>query len=287
MNGKIVLITGANAGIGFETAKELAQKGATTILVCRNQNRGLEAMNKIKAATQNENVYLEICDLASLQSIKHFGERFREKYKKLDVLINNAGVMFNSRVESVDGYEHTFALNHLGSFYITHFLLDALKAAGNARIINVSSLAHRYGRVNFDDLQSHKWYNGLSVYSYTKLCNVLFTNELARRLKHTTITANALHPGVVNTNFSNNASFLWQMGAKLFSNFFLSPRQGAETSIYLASSPDIASESGKYFYNKKAVPAAPQALRQKDAERLWDESLLMCRLDNFGIDFKI
>lgn len=267
-----MLVTGANAGIGKVTARELAKMGATVVMVARSRERGTAALAEVKAASGNNRVDLLLADLSSQASIRQLADDFRAKYDHLHVLVNNAGAYFMKRQETVDGLEMTFALNHLGYFMLTLLLLDMLKASAPARIVNVTSGAHFGGRLNFDDLQAKKRYAGFPVYGASKLANVLFTYELARRLEGTGVTANCLHPGFVASNFAHNNGFLAQLGMKALRPFALSVEQGAETSIYLASSPEVEGVTGKYFTKKKAVKSSAQSYDVETARHLWQAS---------------
>lgn len=275
MAGKVCMVTGANSGIGKITALELAKRGATVVMVCRSRERGEAAQKEIIAQSGNDQVDLLLADLSSMASARAMVDKFKANYDRLHVLVNNAGALFAERQTSADGLEMTFALNHMGYFVPTVLLLDTLKASAPARIINVSSDAHRAGRVDFDDLQSKRKYSSFPVYAKSKLENVLFTVELARRLQGTGVTVNALHPGFVRTNFGGNSAgngvvtFLFRLLIKLFA---ISPEQGAQTSIYLAASPEVAGVTGKYFDKKKAVDPTPQAKNLEIARRLWGES---------------
>lgn len=275
MVGKVCMVTGANSGIGKVTASALASMGATVVMVCRSAERGEAARQVVVAESGNEQVELLLADLSSMASTRAMVDAFNARHDRLDVLVNNAGALFNSYQESVDGFEMTFALNHMGYFLPTVLLLDLIKASAPARIINVSSDAHRAGKVDFDDLQNRKKYSAFGVYAETKLENVLFTKELARRLEGTGVTVNALHPGFVRTNFGNNATGngFAGMALNLISKLIaITPEQGAETSIYLASSPEVEGVSGAYFDKKKAVKPANQANDEVAARRLWAES---------------
>lgn len=273
MSDQVIMVTGANAGIGKVAAQELARQGATVIMVCRSLERGQTAQAEIKAASGNERVDLLTADLSVQADIHQLAAEFKQKYARLDVLVNNAGAIFDKRQETADGLELTFALNHLGYFLLTNLLLDVLKASAPARIVNVSSGAHHRSRINFDDLQREKGYNGFEVYSQSKLANVLFTYELARKLEGSGVTANALHPGFVNSNFGNSmgrvAAFLVGITSRLFG---ISPEKGAETIIYLASSPEVAGVTGKYFVKKKATRSAKESYDDAVARRLWQVS---------------
>ncbi len=274
MDSKICIVTGANSGIGKVTARELAAQGAIVIAVARSQERGQAAVDEIKQAAGNPNVHLMLCDLSSQASIRDFTAAFKKQYTHLDVLVNNAGVFFSSRNETVDGLEQTFALNHLGYFMTTLLLMDELEAADSARVVNVSSDAHRGGSIKFDDLQSEQKYSGFGVYSDSKLANVLFTYELARRLGDSTISTNALHPGFVATNFAKNNGRLASLAMSTIGRIMgRSPDKGAETSIYLATSPDVAGKTGLYYSDCKSVQSSVASYDESTAARLWEVSL--------------
>ncbi len=280
MQNKMVMVTGANAGIGKVTARELAKMGATVIMVARSRQRGEEALAEVKAASGNENVVLMLADLSSQDSIRQLAVEFKANYDRLHVLVNNAGAIFMKRRESVDGLEMTFALNHLGYYLLTMLLLETLQASAPARIVNVTSGAHFGGRIQFADLQMQKGYAGFRAYSASKLANVLFTYELARRLAGQGVTVNCLHPGFVASNFAKNNGLLARMGMKLLSPFALSSEEGAETSIYLASSPEVEGVTGKYFAKKRPVKSAAQTYDEAVARRLWKISGELVRVDS-------
>lgn len=268
---KVCLITGANSGLGKITARELAKMGGTVVMVARSQARGEAALAKVQQASGSNKVHLMLADLSSLAATRQLAEAFKAQYGRLDVLVNNAGAIFKDRQVSVDGYEMTFALNHLSYFLLTNLLLDLLKASAPARIVNVSSGAHMGGRINFDDLMLEKKYRSFAAYSQSKLANVLFTYELARRLEGSGVTANALHPGGVATGFGSGTGLMgWVF--KLIRPFLLTPEQGAETQIYLASSPEVAGISGKYFDKKKPVKSSQISYDTAVAQRLWQIS---------------
>ena len=276
MNGKLVLITGATGGIGKETARALYAMGAHVVLVGRNP----EKMEQVIAELSSQNPSggkLEgmIADLSSLEEIRRLAAEFKQKYNRLDVLINNAGAYFNQRLESVDGFEMTFALNHLSYFYLTYLLLDLIKASAPARIINVSSGAHAMAKLNFDNLQSEGLFLGWTAYGRSKLMNILFTRELCRRLLGTRVTANVLHPGFVATNFGHNGNGIGKWIIELTQRWALTPEEGAQTSIYLASSPEVAGVSGAYFVDKKIAQPSKAAQDDEAAKRLWEVSLEM------------
>lgn len=274
MNGQVVIVTGATAGIGEVTAYELAARGADVVLISRNATKLANTMNKIKSETGNENISTIQADLSSLAEIRAAGETFLSMYNRLDVLVNNAGAVFSERKESVDGNEMTNALNHLNYFLLTHVLLDQLKATaaevGEARIINVSSNAHRGAQINFDDFNYEQSYPPFRPYSNSKLMNIMFTYELARRLEGTGVTVNALHPGFVRTNFGDGTfpplSFLFNTMKNLFA---ISPQEGAETSIYLASSPEVTGINGKYWVEKQQKRSSKASYDVEAQRRLW------------------
>ncbi|GHO89235.1 SDR family oxidoreductase [Dictyobacter formicarum] len=264
MQGKVCLVTGANNGIGKITALELAQRGATVILVSRNRAKGEAAQAEIKRLSGNDKVDLLIADMSSLASVRQLAQEVKAKYPQLHVLLNNAGAMYTKRQESVDGIENSFATNYVGPFLLTNLLLDLLKASAPARIINVSSMAHKMGKIDFDDLQSEKSYGAMRVYGSAKLALTLFTYELARRLAGTGVTVNNLHPGVVGTGFFGDGLL-----GRLSKLVMLTPEKGAQTSIYLATSPDVANVTGKYFEKSKATPSSKASYDEQAAKKLW------------------
>jgi retinol dehydrogenase 12 len=282
LNGKTILVTGATNGIGEVAALELAKLDAHVIVVSRSESKCAETVKKIIAESNNKHIEYIAGDLSSLAGIRHVAQQFLEKYKRLDVLLNNAGGIFTSRQLSTDGLEMTFALNHMSYFLLTHLLLNTLKATakeyGEARVVSVSSGAHHaVGGVKFDDLQRKKSYSAFSVYGETKLMNILFTQELAKRLSGTTVTANVLHPGFVKTGFGQNTSgFLGNLFSSAFglvqNMFALTPEQGAQTSIYLASSSDVKGVSGKYFDKKKVANTSVATKDNGSQEKLWQVS---------------
>lgn len=274
MQDKICMITGATDGIGKVSAHALAKQGATVIVVGRNRQKSMKTVSEIRQESGNANVEYMLADLSSQQAIRELAEQFTSKYKQLHVLLNNAGAMFMSRQESVDGIEITFALNHLNYFLLTHLLLDTLKASAPARIVNVSSRAHkRLKTLDFDNLQGEKSYSGTSAYMISKLGNVLFTYELAKRLKGSQITVNALHPGVVATQFGSNNGGWFGRALRKFANLFcISVEEGAKTNIYLASSPEVEGVTGKYFVECKAIPSSKISYDEEAARRLWKVS---------------
>jgi len=273
MTGRVCLITGASSGIGRATATGLAKLGATVVMVSRGGGEGPKVAEEIRSTTGNSSVEFMPCDLASLQSLRDFTIAFRSRHTLLNVLVNNAGGVYRPRRESVDGFEMTFAVNHLASFLLTNLLMPELKAGAPSRIINVSSGAQAMGEIDFDDLQiAKKEYKPFGAYAQSKLANVLFAYELARRLDGTGVTANALHPGTVRTGFGDTTDGVMKFFLQAIRPFLLTPEQGAATSIYLASSPDVEKVSGKYFVNKKAVQSARRTYDVDVARRLWEVS---------------
>lgn len=277
MRNKVCLVTGATAGIGEVTACALAEKGATVIVVGRNFEKCERTIRDIKQKTGNENVEYLLADLSVQKQTRELASRFKKKYQRLDVLVNNAGGIYTSRQLSEDGVEMTFALNHLAYFLLTNLLLDTLKESPSARIINVSSMAHIGGKIDFEDVQGNKWYTGWGAYGQSKLANVLFTYELARRTEGTKITANALHPGVVATEFGKNNGFFGTVMRGAMDLFSISPEEGAKTTIYLASSSEVEGITGKYFDKKKPVQSSAASYDLKTAKRLWEISEEMTR----------
>ncbi len=279
MQGRICLMTGGTNGIGKSTARALAGMGATVVIVGRNAAKAAQVVAEIRAATGNQNVEALIADLSSQADIRRLAEAFKRKYAQLHVLLNNAGGMFWERELTVDGLERTWALNHLAYFLLTELLLDTLKASAPARIVNVSSAAHRGGKIDFDDLQSARGYTAMQVYGKSKLANLLFTQELARRLEGTGVTVNALHPGFVNSGFAkNNAGLAFKVFGLISPLMARSPDKGAETSVYLASAPEVQGVTGKYFSDCREAQTAPQALDSAAAKRLWAVSAEMVHI---------
>jgi len=278
MNGKICLVTGATNGIGKATAQALAQMGATVVIVGRNAQRTSQVVDEIRSASGNKNVDSLLADLSSQQEVRALADEFKSRYSHLHVLLNNAGGFFLKRQLSVDGIEMTFALNHLASFLLTNLLIDTIKASAPARIINVSSDAHSSGRIEFDNLQGERAY-GPQAYGNSKLANILFTKELARRLEGSGVTSNALHPGLVATGFAKNNGRLIAGIISLFMPLVArSPAKGAETSVYLASSPSVESITGEYFYDSHVIQPAAKATDMAVARKLWDVSAEMVHL---------
>ena len=286
MNSKRVLITGATNGIGKETALELAKMGAEVIIVGRNPQKTERVLNELKIASGNQKIDMLIADLSSIEQINSLANEFHSKYDSLDVLINNAGAVFSEYQQSADGLEMTFALNHISYFLLTNLLLDTIKQTakqtGEARIINVSSGAHQAARngLKLDNLYDKDSFGSFSAYGESKLANILFTYELARRLEGTDATVNALHPGFVASGFGHNATGIMTSIIKVMQRFFAkSSQQGAETPVYLASSPDVQGITGKYWDNKKAVKSSDISYDREQQKRLWDVSAEITNLE--------
>lgn len=278
MHGKTVMITGGTSGIGAATARALAGMGAAVVIVSRSEARCKAVVEQLRAETGNDQLDYIVADLSSLEAVRTAAERFRNRHDRLDVLINNAGGIFMSRQVSVDGLEMTFALNHMSYFLLTNLLLDVLQASAPARVINVSSNAYRGATLDFDDLQMARRYSGFAAYARSKLMNILFTYELARRLAGTGVTANALHPGFVASNFGLNNGQPWKTLIRLTQRFGISPDVGARTPIYLASSPEVEGVTGQYFVRNRAVQTAPITYDRALATRLWEVSAALAGL---------
>lgn len=280
MQDKVCLITGATAGIGRAAAFELARMGATLVLAGRSEERCVDTVRQIEEQTGNPSVEFLVADLSVKSQIKDLADEFKDRHKQLDVLLNNAGVINLNRRISSEGIEMTFALNHLAYFALTLQLLDTLKDSVPSRIINVSSDAHRGARIDLNDLEERGRYGGFRAYSRSKLANLMFTYQLAARLAGTGVTVNALHPGLVATNFLSGNGVLGR-----FLRFFLaikglSPEQGADTSVYLASSPDVETVTGRYFVKRRVVASSRQSYDEETALGLWKASLSMTGLDD-------
>jgi retinol dehydrogenase 14 len=272
LNGKTILITGGTNGIGLITARELARLGAQVTIVSRSAEKCARVAESIETETSHTVEWIA-ADLSSLAGVRQAAAEFLQRHARLDVLINNAGALFANHQVTVDGYEMTFALNHLNYFLLTNLLLDTIKASAPARIVNVSSNAHLRGRIDFNDLQGQKHYGGMRAYSQSKLANILFTYELARRLEGTGVTANVLHPGFIATGFARNNGFLYNLGMGILGRFIRQPEEGAQTTIYLAASPEVEGITGKYFVDCKETPSIPPSYDQKLQEKLWQVSL--------------
>ena len=270
MSGRVVLITGATGGIGKATAIGLAMIGARVGITGRHPGRAEQAAADIRAASGNPAVDAFAADLTSQAEVRRLASDVLDAYPRLDVLVNNVGGFWAHRHQTADGLEHTFALNHLAPFLLTNLLLDRLKASASARIVNVSSGAQSMGRIDFDDLQGARNYSGQRAYNQSKLAIIMFTNELARRLEGTGVTANSLHPGVVRTNFGAEDQARWfAVLSRVILPLLKTPAQGAQTPIYLASSPDVDGVTGKFFANRKPKTANKLADDIEVSARLW------------------
>ena len=273
MQGKTCLVTGANAGIGKEAALGLARLGATVVLLCRSETRGGAALAEIERRSGNRALHLLIADLASQREIRRVAAEYLERFERLDVLVNNAAVLaWRERRLSEDGLELTFAVNHLAPFLLTALLLDRLRASAPSRIVTVASGAHRRQALDFEDLQNERDYSPFDAYSRSKLANVYFTYELARRLEGTGVTANCLHPGVVSTALFRDMKWWQRIAIWLGRPFLLTPARGADTAIHLAASADVAGVTGRYFEKREEVRSSPVSYDAALARRLWEAS---------------
>jgi retinol dehydrogenase 14 len=271
MGGKTVLITGGTSGIGKATATALAAMGARVVVTGRNEERGERAVEEIRRESGGE-VSLMLADLAVQADVRRLAEEFQERHDRLDVLVNNAGVVQSERTETPDGIETTLAVNHLAPFLLTNLLLDLLKRSAPSRVITVASEAERWAKMDLDDLQSRRKYRGMQVYGMTKLANIMFTFELAERLRGIGVAANCIHPGAVNTSFGTNNRGIMTLLFRAFKPFMRSPEQGADTVIYLASSPDVEGMTGKYLSDRKLITASDMAYDEDLREKLWEIS---------------
>ena len=272
MNGKTCLITGATAGIGKAAAMQLAQLGATLVLVARDPQKATKTTEQIRQQTGNHEIEFLLADLSSQQQVRQLAEDFKARHQRLDVLVNNAGAVMTSRQHSVDGIEMTFALNYLSYFLLTNLLLDVLTSSNPSRIVNVSSDSHQNAELDFQDLQYQGRYRGFQAYGRSKLANVLFTYELARRLEGTGVTANSLHPGLVATNLVANNGVTGRVMNVFFRVFGRSSDKGARTVTYLASSHIVEGVSGRYYVDEQAVPSSQASYDEEAARQLWQVS---------------
>ena len=281
LKGKTVVISGANTGIGKETAVDLARRGARVIIACRNIEKGKEALKEIQERSGSKDVFLEKLDLASLGSVRTFADKILKSESRLDILINNAGVMACPYQKTEDGFEMQFGVNHLGHFLLTMLLLDRLKRSQPSRIINVSSSAHRMGsgKINFEDINYEKSYNAWSAYFNSKLANVLFTRELSKGLEGTHVTVNALHPGAVTTELQRHSILSNPLLYPLRWYMFKTAEQGAQTSIYCAVSEEMEGVSGKYLRDCHIVEESKGAQDDDVAKKLWEISVKMVGLE--------
>lgn len=272
-NGKVALVTGATNGIGKVTALELAKAGYRVAFTSRDKVKGERVLEEIRIASGNDALELYVGDLSSMAEVRRIALEVRAKHPQLDLLVNNAGGVFMERQNTVDGFEYTFAFNHLAYFLLTNLLLENLKAANHARVVSVSSSANYGGKIKWDDLEFSSRFSGFAAYAQSKLMNILFANELARQLKGSGVTSNSLHPGLVNTGFGDNVKGV----AKNVFGFIkglggITPEKGAETMLYLSTSSDVSGVTGQFFDNKKQRRANPIAYDEAAQKRLWDLS---------------
>ncbi|HEU4416047.1 MAG TPA: SDR family oxidoreductase [Candidatus Angelobacter sp.] len=272
MRGKTVVITGSTSGIGKVAAEKLAAMGARMVLVARDKGRGEAALASLREIAPDVNHSIHYADLSRLAEMKRVAAAIAQAEPRIDVLINNAGALFGSRQETEDGMELTFATNHMAYFVMTHGLRERLLASAPARVVNVSSDAHKGKKLDFNDLQSARGYSGFQVYGRSKLCNILFTRELGRRWNGSGVTANCLHPGFVDTRFGDQSGGMLSLGVRLAKNFAISPEKGAATIVYLASSNEPANANGLYFYKCKPATPTREAQDDESARKLWQES---------------
>jgi NAD(P)-dependent dehydrogenase (short-subunit alcohol dehydrogenase family) len=272
MQGKTIVATGATSGIGEAAVVALAGMGARIVIIARDEARAKATMQKLEAKAPRLGHRLHLADLSSMTETRKVGETIAASEPRIDVLINNAGALFSNRRVTPEGLELTFALNHMAYFVLTDALRDKLVASAPARIVSTSSIAHDRANLDFNDLQSAKGYGGLKAYGRSKLANILFTRELARRLAGTEVTANCLHPGVVKTRFGESSGGVLGLLIPVLRLFFISPEQGAETIVHLASSPEVAETTGGYFIKRKLTEPSAAARDDAAAKRLWTES---------------
>jgi NAD(P)-dependent dehydrogenase (short-subunit alcohol dehydrogenase family) len=270
LEGKICLVTGSTSGIGKVTARELANQGATVVLVSRTRAKGEATQAEITQATGNPHVELLVADLSLLADVRRLASEFQHTYPHLHLLVNNAGCAYPTRTLTSEGLEATLVVNYLAPFLLTELLLDRLKASAPARIVNVSSAQHANAHIDFDNLQGEKKYGNLSNYNQAKLALLLWTYELARRLEGTGVTVNALHPGITATNFPSGMTGVLAWGMKLSKPFLLTPEKGAQTTLYLATSPEVEGVSGKYFVKSHETTSSNDSYDQPVGARLWE-----------------
>ncbi len=278
MQGKVCLVTGCSAGIGKVTARELAKMGATVVMVCRNRAKGEAVLAEIKEASGNAQVDLIVADLSELAQVRRVVDEFKQNYTQLHVLINNAGGINSEHKVTSDGLEYTFATNYLAPFLLTQLLLDVLKESAPTRIVNVSSVAHTQGKVDFADLQGAQRYRFTRAYGQSKLAQIYFTYELASQLEGRNVTVNALHPGAVASNFNDGMKGIAHViGSVIYFLAGISVEKGAQTTLYLATSPEVEGVSGKYFSDCKETASSTLSYDIAIRQRLWDVSQELLR----------
>ena len=272
MDGKVVLITGGTSGIGKAAATALAGMGAEVVVTGRNRQKSEDAVEEIRHESGNQKVSFLLADLAVQAEVRRLAEEFEASHDRLDVLVNNAGLYKARRTETPDGIEMTLAVNHLAPFLLTNLLLDLLKKSAPSRVINVSSEAERWGKIDLDDLQSERRYRGFPVYGKSKLANIMFTYELAERLRGTGVTVNCMHPGSVNTNMGRSERGLGILLFRAFKPFMRSPEKGADTLVYLAASPDVEGVTGRYFNDREVTESSEESYDRTLRKKLWEAS---------------
>jgi NAD(P)-dependent dehydrogenase (short-subunit alcohol dehydrogenase family) len=269
MNRKTCVVTGANSGIGKEIVRGLAAKGWRVLMVARDRERGEDARAEVSRSTGSSTVELVICDLASQRQVRELASTVLDRCDRLDVLVNNAGLVLGKRMLTEDGFETTFAVNHLAPFLLTNLLLERLKASTPARIVTVASDAHRGATIDFDDPGGRRGYSPWRAYSQSKLANILFTRELARRIRGSGVSANCLHPGVVRTGFGRQGPVSVRVGVRIIGLLLLSPKKGADTALWLATSPDVEGANGGYYEKRRLANPSRAARDSEAAKRLW------------------
>lgn len=272
MADKTCLVTGANSGIGLETARGLAQRGARVLMVARDPERGEAARTEVAESTGNNAVELLLCDLGSQRQVRELAAEVLERCEHLDVLVNNAGLTLGELILTEDGIESTFAVNHLAPFLLTALLRERLEASAPTRVVTVASDAHKGGKIDFDDLSGQRAFSGWRAYCQSKLANILFTRELARRLDGSGVTATCLHPGVVRSGFARKGPAFIRAYFKVAGLFLLTPKRGADTAVWLATSPEVEGASGGYYVKRRLTEPSRAAHSSETAARLWGVS---------------
>ncbi len=285
MTGKNCVITGANAGLGYETAKAMALRGANVMMVCRNEAKGKRALIELVQASGNQNIYLQTADLSSQKDIKAAAEKIRERFAIVDVLVNNAGTWISNLTFTEDNIEKMFAVNHLAYFYLSHLLYPAIARAADGRIVSVASDSHFQGKMNFEDLYLTKKYHGLRAYAQSKLANILFTYELDRIKPNDNVSTYAVQPGLVKTDIGvKHTNWLHAFAWKVRRSGGVTPDIGAKTQIYLSTADEVKDQSGKYWDKCKPKKSSKRTYVEADAQRLWKISKELCKIDDFFKD---